>query len=467
MVDQMLLTSIYLTASTAALAVLVSIPSICFASKPTQKPTFEQYLAETVAKRDAVQRSLEVHHRWQFDGELGVVEGEYAGETGGLPGGIDGSVNVGTFQSNGARTSFMYANQNARINTYGDSFTHGDQVNDGETWQEYLAAHLREPIRNFGVGGYGVYQAYRRMLREEKTSHAANYIVLTICCDDSTRTLFRSWYPITRTLEPFVFGGAKPNLELDLKSGRFVERENPLASEDSLFSLTDSSWMVSQLKDDLALQLQLHGGDWWWVREQRIRTLNREKISKLAALLHFPFDWSPEADTELAPSRYAAHGLPPITRMQAQSLALLNRYAQRATIDILDKARTFASQNEKKLLVVLVLNTDPGRLERSGERDNQEVVNYLQKEKFDYVDIDEALLSDYKNSNTTLTYSEYIKKYMVNGAGHLNPLGNHFFAYTIKNRVVNWLNPKPITYEKREDTPGSAYFFDARPSSVK
>ena len=29
-------------------------------------------------------------------------------------------------------------------------------MNDGETWQEYLAAHLREPIRNYGVGGYSV-----------------------------------------------------------------------------------------------------------------------------------------------------------------------------------------------------------------------------------------------------------------------------------------------------------------------
>ena len=36
------------------------------------------------------------------------------------------------------------------------------QVSDGETWQEYLAAHLDEPIRNFGMGGYGVYQACRR-----------------------------------------------------------------------------------------------------------------------------------------------------------------------------------------------------------------------------------------------------------------------------------------------------------------
>ena len=66
-----------------------------------------------------------------------------------------------------------YAGRPCRINTYGDSFTQCHQVSDAETWQEYLAGHLGEPIRNFGMGGYGVYQAYRRMVREEQTDQGA------------------------------------------------------------------------------------------------------------------------------------------------------------------------------------------------------------------------------------------------------------------------------------------------------
>ena len=38
-----------------------------------------------------------------------------------------------------------------------------------------------------------------------------------------------------------------------------------------------------------------------------------------------------------------------------------------------------------------------------------------------------------------------MKEYFI---GHYNPRGNHFFAYSIKNVVVNWLDPKPITYRK-------------------
>ncbi len=31
--------------------------------------------------------------------------------------------------------------------------------------------------------------------------------------------------------------------------------------------------------------------------------------------------------------------------------------------------------------------------------------------------------------------------------GHYKPAGNHFFAYSLKNTIVNWLDPKPITYQ--------------------
>jgi hypothetical protein len=160
-------------------------------------------------------------------------------------------------------------------------------VNDGETWQEYLAGHLREPIGNFGVGGYGVYQAYRRMLREEESDHQADVVIFSICCDDSTRSLFRSWFPITQALEPRVFGGTKPNIEVDLETGAFVEKEGLMTDESALYQLSDPQWLVDHLKDDLALQLQLFGGD-WWVGEPRIGAVDIEAVSRLATLLDFP-----------------------------------------------------------------------------------------------------------------------------------------------------------------------------------
>ncbi|MSU64618.1 MAG: SGNH/GDSL hydrolase family protein [Opitutus sp.] len=70
------------------------------------------------------------------------------------------------------------------MNTYGNSFTQCHQVSDGETRQEYLAAHLGEPIRNFGVGGYGVFQAFARLRRMEQTAVQSPYLIFNVYDDD-------------------------------------------------------------------------------------------------------------------------------------------------------------------------------------------------------------------------------------------------------------------------------------------
>jgi hypothetical protein len=74
-------------------------------------PTIEDYLAGCAATPDAIAESIRTYHRWRFDNELGVVEGDYVGEFEQLPGGIDGTANVGTIEGNGARCAFMYADQ--------------------------------------------------------------------------------------------------------------------------------------------------------------------------------------------------------------------------------------------------------------------------------------------------------------------------------------------------------------------
>ena len=141
------------------------VPAICLmvparlSAQATEKPSFEQYLKESAVTRELIDRFLRGPSWARFDPELGYVLGNY------LPSdGIDGSATLSTIQSNGARTSFGYSGKKCRINTYGNSFTLCHQVSDAETWQEYLAGHLGEPIRNFGMGGYGVYQAYRLSL---------------------------------------------------------------------------------------------------------------------------------------------------------------------------------------------------------------------------------------------------------------------------------------------------------------
>ena len=38
-----------------------------------------------------------------------------------------------------------------------------------------------------------------------------------------------------------------------------------------------------------------------------------------------------------------------------------------------------------------------------------------------------------------------MKRYNI---GHYSPTGNHFFAFSLKDHVVNWLGPKPLPYRQ-------------------
>ena len=88
---------------------------------------------------------------WTFDSDLGwVLQDAFRKD------GINNSYTFYHYEKSGARKRVNFPRQKARIQAYGNSFTHCDQVNDGETWEEYLAGHLCEPIDNFGVGGYSV-----------------------------------------------------------------------------------------------------------------------------------------------------------------------------------------------------------------------------------------------------------------------------------------------------------------------
>ncbi len=382
-------------------------------------PTFEQFLKESAVSREVIDGFLRGPSWAQFDPELGYRLWNYMPSDG-----MDGSATISTVQANGARTAFMYAGRKCRINTYGDSFTQCHQVSDGETWQEYLAAHLGEPIGNFGMGGYGVYQAYRRMLREERTDHGAKYLILYIWGDDHIRSLLRCRHAISYKSWSdqggrMFHGNFWPNVEMDLETGHFVEKENLLATPAALYRMTDPQFMVDHLKDDLALQLfAYHLG--------YIRDLDQERISKLASRLNYPVDWSQES------------------ALHQQVGELLDMYSLRATQFILAKAREFSTENAKKLLVILF---DPYRamaeMQKGGTRYDQEIVDYLDKEKFDFFDMNEIHLRDFKKYS--VPFDEYMKVYFI---GHYNPRGNHFFAYSVKDTVVKWLDPKPITYRK-------------------
>ena len=387
--------------------------------------TFEEYLLNSAASEEEIDVFLNKLSWARFDPDVGYILGNYAPMDG-----VDNSRTISTVREDGARTSFVYTSRPCRINTYGNSFTQCHQVSDAETWQEYLAGHLGEPVRNYGMGGFGVYQAYRRMLREENTGNAAEYVMLYIWGDDHIRSLLRCRYALMRDWRRradlkegtgiMFHGNFWCNIEMNMKTGMLEEHESRIRTREELIRMTDPEWMLENLKDDLALQMYLY-------KQGQITDIDIETMKKLAGYLHT--DFNPRAEN-----------------LSEEIGDLLNSYAYSATKYILEKTREFTDENGKKLLVILL---DPGtamrQLLEGKPRVDQEIVDFLQQNDYHYFDMNLVHVEDYKSFN--LSISEYYKRYFI---GHYNPGGNHFFAYSLKNILVDWLDPKPFTYQTRD-----------------
>lgn len=394
-------------------------------TRKTMSQTTRQFLAAAAPTREMIDRFLdEDAHNWAtFDPELG-----YTLKTCTLRDGIDGSYTLGHYRPGGERQMVNYAQRPCRINTYGDSFTQCHQVSDGETWQEYIAAHLGEPLRNFGVGGYGVYQAYRRMLRQE-AQNGAEYIVLNIWSDDHYRSIYRwRWLHIDSFRQRFLDTGdneaymfhANPwvYLRLDVQSGQFEEHKNPYSTPESLYQLCDAEHVYETFKDDFAVQALL--------AQRQVTDVDTAILQEVAVALEVPHDFSsPQATATTA-------------------TAALRRYALRSSMFITAKARAFAQEEDRELLLLLSYS---GRdvVAACGDelRFDSEFVDYLDNEDFLYVDGLRKHVEDFATFNGAP--ADYVQRYYN---GHYSPQGNHFFAFAVKDEVVDWLEPKPPAYRE-------------------
>ena len=283
--------------------------------------SIREYLNKLTYSRKEVDVFLDSEQpNWaKFDSELGYTLRDNV-----LKDGVDGSRTLTSYRKTGERTMIHYADRPCRINTYGDSFTQCHQVSDGETWQEQLAAHLGEPIRNFGIGGYGTYQAYRRMLREEATPSAADYLILNIWdIDDYLRSIdawrwlrFASWWR-RHSGYPYMFNGNPwVHIRLDLNTGELVEKKNLFSTPESLFKLSDPEYVYEHFKDDLVVKLlvaQAGGID-----------VDRQELEGLAHLLNVKADFrSLKATAKTARALYI-------------------EYALRVGVKVIEKAQAFA-----------------------------------------------------------------------------------------------------------------------------
>ena len=364
----------------------------------------EDFITGEVGPRD--KRPGEV---FQYDAELGWIHHEAVGSTG-----VDRSQVFYGYEPDGARKIVNFPNRPSRIRTYGDSFTHCSQANNNETWEEYLAAHLQEPIRNYGVGGYGVYQAYRRMLKVEKQIPGGS-IILNIWDDDHYRNL-DAWRSIR-----FGYGSrcgfTLPHLRVDVAKGRCQQRENVSKTPQDLHRLRDEDYLWSTFKDDPILKLVMAG------REGRGNVSNA-LIDPVAVTFGIPEETM--ANTEAAQKIKKIH----------------TEAALFATRNVITWAEAFAKENDKKLMVMLSFGRGNVQRHLTGKpRFDQSLVDWLGDKPYPVIDMLEHFAADYRKYRVDVDH--YLAP-LYNG--HHTPRGNFLTAWAIKDKVVEWLEPKPRPY---------------------
>ncbi|MCA9191553.1 MAG: SGNH/GDSL hydrolase family protein [Planctomycetales bacterium] len=379
--------------------------SVALAYLRSIMPTPERVaqFTETMSAEESRRRS----NGWTYHESLGWVHCSAVHSNG-----VDGSRTFYDYEIDGARQAIHSANSSCRIHCYGDSFTHCDQVSDGETWEEYLAAHLQEPIRNYGVGGYSVYQAYRRILEVEE-QHSAEYIVLNIYDDDHYRNL-DAWRSI-RVGANSQCGFTLPHLRVNVEQDQCEERENSLNTRESVRQLLDEDFVYQTFADDPILNLTL---------ANRAGDFSRESISSLSQIFGVP-------ETKLN----AEHP-------EAQIRQLHTEAALFATRKIVGWTEEFIKKQNKKLLLILTFGEGNMASALAGHtRFDSSFTDWLRDKPYPVIDMRDAFQAAYQESNTDM--STFLKRYYN---GHHTPAGNFFFAWSLKDHIIDWLNPKPNPY---------------------
>ena len=271
------------------------------------------------------------------------------------------------------------------------------------------------------------------MLREEQTASSAEYVILNIWDDDHFRSTskwqwlrlqqFRKAYQknYDKTLRqwgaPLFHANPWIHVRIDPNSGKVIEHENPYPTRESLYKLCDKERVYRDFKNDFVVQVL--------VAQKSGKFEFPDEAIKLCKIFGVTGDMND----------------PDQCRQIARELDL--KCSLKASMYIVEKATEFAKKMNKKLLILLSYSQENVIEACKGQpRFDQSFVDFLASKKIRHVDTLLKHVEDFRSFR--ISPEEYVKRYYI---GHYSAQGNHFFAYAIKDAIVDWLDPKPPAYQ--------------------
>ena len=287
-----------------------------------------------------------------------------------------------------------------RIAAFGDSFTYGSDVDLGENWAKRIAAiNPGIEVLNYGVGGYGLDQAYLRYLKVGAAFHPhmvlIGYMVENIGRHVNVyRGFYTGHYP-----EWFL---TKPRFRIE--KGQLVLIPNPLRSVDDYRRLRDDEGTV-------------------------LRELGRNDFHYVGHYGAGPFDFSPTVRLlKIVRARIALKRQRPIFRMDGQYDEKGEAYG--ITVAIFDAFyRKVLETGALPIIVVFPALEDQQRSREGKQYSYAVLLNELNRKGYRYIDVGDALHA----VEQRYTIDDLSVKW-----GHYSKLGNDIVAQHILKTLGNW-----------------------------
>jgi hypothetical protein len=296
----------------------------------------------------------------------------------------DGTTKLYQANSLGFRGSREYSIQpikgKHRISTFGDSFTHGNDVNNEETWQTYMEGlDSNREVLNLGVGGYGLDQAYLRYLQDGR-QYQADIVFIGFMSEN----IFRN----VNTFRPFYY----PNTKLPLAKPRFEVKGDKLRLiPNQMQSLQDYENLLQNPQETLS---KLGAKDFYYRKN----------------IMPDFLDWSPSAKLINLFMQRVSYQLSK-KKIVANNLYSETSEAFIVTKLIFDKFYNAVINDKATPLIIIFPNSQDVQNFQNGKRTKYSpLLKYLQAKGYDYIDLMDAFATADENKLFSGHYTPYGNK---------------------------------------------------------
>jgi len=349
-----------------------------------------------------------------YDPELGWVRKPNTSKTEKSFSGVS-SYHINSY---GSRRNPTHENLRIKVDTFGDSYTFGRHINDNETWQFWLAEFLKCNVTNFGVGNYGLDQAFLRFKRESG-SLKGNIVIMGIVPETIKRNLsvWKHYNEFGNTL------GFKPRFKIE--RGKLKLVPNPIDNEAKFFEIKKHLCCINQ--EDFFYEEKFKNYLFTFPYALSILKSPKRKLSLL-------FFYSVACFLEIFHINWKKMKIIPKTRITRHiSFNLQDKmkyYRSKALLDLTARiikefSQLAKSKGKKPIFIIMPEYDDIEYIKRTGHVFYKPLLNRLRR-LIPALDLSKALLNE-GDIEELYVNKEY--------GGHYNSKGNKIVAHSLYNFI--------------------------------